>query len=172
MKRVFGRFFLLFEFVPRVTLLQIELESWNLLCLLSKSPRCAFWNFPLFWGKIQLRPNLGEGVLRGQNHKTCPFPSQSIENKKLYNISKSQPPKWIRKEDMKISPFLTSKNCCSSLISPPNWARKLKFDKYLHLLGIQDMLLGSLDFSAPFQPLPAPKKWFFHFYRFSSLFLA
>ena len=56
------------------------------------------------WGwtgvKIQLCSNLGEGMLRGQKRKICPFLSQSTENQKLYNISKNQPIKSVRKEDM------------------------------------------------------------------------
>ena len=41
--------------------------------------------------KIQLRLNLGKGVLTGQKRKIYPFLSQLIENQKLYNVSKNQP---------------------------------------------------------------------------------
>ena len=69
--------------------------------------------------KIQSSSNLQEGVLRGQKCKNCSFFSQSIENQKLYNISKTQPPKSIRRGDMGFSlldlkkvlflPYLSSK---------------------------------------------------------------
>ena len=36
-------FFWCFNFVPPTTLLQIELEIWKLVCILSKSPRYVFW---------------------------------------------------------------------------------------------------------------------------------
>ena len=49
-------------------------------CMLSESSRCAFWGFQLFGVKIQLCPNLGLGVLRGQKRKSCPF-FQQIDRK-------------------------------------------------------------------------------------------
>ena len=106
------------EFVRRITPLQIELEIRNLLRILNKSPRCAFLRFSNFWVKIQWCPNSKKGVLRGQKSKICPFFDQSIENQKLYNISENQSPKSIRRGDMGFLPFLTSKKCCSSSISP------------------------------------------------------
>ena len=87
------------------------------------------------WGragvKIHLCPNLEEGVLKGQKQKIYLFFNQSIKNQKLYNISENKPPKSITRGDMGLPPFLTSKKCCSSTISPPNWARKLKLGMYI-----------------------------------------
>ena len=57
------------------------------------------------WVKIQLYPNLEEGMLRSQKRKICTFLSQSIENQKLYIISKYQLSESIKKGDMKISLF-------------------------------------------------------------------
>ena len=42
------------------------------------------------WVKTQSCPILDEGVLRGKKRKICTFLCQSIENQKLYNISKNQ----------------------------------------------------------------------------------
>ena len=57
------------------------------------------------WVKIQLFLNLGKAVLRGQKRKIRPYSNQSIENKKLCNTSKNQPPKSIRRRDMRIYPL-------------------------------------------------------------------
>ena len=48
---------------------------------------------------------LGEGVLRGQTPKNFSFLSQSIENPKLYDISKNQPSKLIRRGDIRDFPI-------------------------------------------------------------------
>ena len=42
------RVFLLFEFVLRISSLQIELEGWNLECRFSRESRCAFWEVLIF----------------------------------------------------------------------------------------------------------------------------
>ena len=47
----------------------------------------------------------GGGVIGGQKRKICPFLNQSIENEKLYNISKNEPCKSIRRGDTRISPL-------------------------------------------------------------------
>ena len=102
----FLSFLLFLEFVPRITPLQIEIESWNLLCIFIKSLKSAFWGSQRFWVKIQLCPNLGEGMLRSRKRKNFPFLSHSIENQKLYALYKNQPPKSIRRRDMGIFPPL------------------------------------------------------------------
>ena len=50
----------------------------------------------------------GGGGAEGWKTKIYPFFSQSIKNQKLYNISKNQLPKSIRRGDMEFPPFLTS----------------------------------------------------------------
>ena len=70
------------------------------------------WGWP--WIKIPLRPNLGEMVLRDQKRKNSFFLSQSIENSKLYNISKNQLLKLIRKVDVRVRPWKRA----ISLLSP------------------------------------------------------
>ena len=59
--------------------------------------------------KIHLCPNLGEGVLKDQKRKICPFFSQLIENQKLYNTSENQPPKSIMRGDMGFHPHFDLK---------------------------------------------------------------
>ena len=73
------------------------------------------------WVKIQLCPNLREGMLRGRKRKIRPFLTQLIENQKLYNISKNQPPKSIRRGDMEISPLFYLKKVLFLLLLPPEW---------------------------------------------------
>ena len=77
--------------------------------MLSKNPRCAFWGFQLFGVKIQLCPNLGEEVMRGQKFKNYLFLNQPIENLKLHNISKNQPLKLIQKGDISFPPIFDLK---------------------------------------------------------------
>ena len=91
------------EFVPRITPLQVEPRSWNLSCISSKSPRCAYWGFQLFEVKIQLCPNLGEGCWGGQKSKNCPLFKLSDRKAKLYNISQNQPLKLIRSEGVSVT---------------------------------------------------------------------
>ena len=54
------------------------------------------------WVKMQSRPNLAEGVLRGQKRKNCLFLSKSIQDLDLYKISKNQPSRSIRREDTRV----------------------------------------------------------------------
>ena len=109
--------------------------------------------------KFSYAPILGKGVLRGQKRKICPFLSQSTENQKLYNISKNQPTKSIRGGDMGFSPFLTLKKFCSSPISPPNQARKLKLGMYIQQVP-QMCLLGVSTFQPYFNPFQSQKSYF------------
>ena len=74
------------------------------------------WERP--WVKIQLCPNFGEEVLRGQSRKNYSFVSQSMKNPKFYIIPKNQPSWSIRREDVKGFPFFVLKRTCSSLMSP------------------------------------------------------
>ena len=109
------------EFFPRITPHQMEVGSWNLLCMLSKSPKCAFRGFQLFGVEIQFCPNLGEGVLRVQNCKNCLFPN-------LYNILKNHFSGQLLREDIGRGGrgfllFELKKNY-SFCISSPNWARE------------------------------------------------
>ena len=113
------------EFVPRITPLQIEVGSLNLSCMLSKSPRCAFWGIQLFGVKIQLCPNLGEEMLRGQKLQKCLYLNQLIENLKLYNISKNQLLELIKRGDIGFPPYL---------------------------IRVLDVLFGGHDFSPHFIP--------------------
>ena len=120
------------EFVPRITSLRIEVGSWNLLCILNKSLRCAFWVFQLFGVKIQLCPNLGEGVLRGQKRKNCPFfPANWLKIWSYVTYPKINPISQLGGEIRSFPPLLTSKKCGSSPNCPPNWARKLKLRMYI-----------------------------------------
>ena len=61
-----------------------------------------------------------------KNRKNRSVLRQSIDNPNLYNISKSQTPKPIKRRDRE-DLLLTLKKCYSSLIFSPNWAVKLKF---------------------------------------------
>ena len=61
-------------------------------------------------------------MLKGLNRKNYSFSSQLIDNLKLYMISKNQPTMSIKRGDMRVPPFLTLKNGCPSIISPPNQA--------------------------------------------------
>ena len=79
------------------------------------------------WVKIQLCSQR-EGVLGTKNCKNCSLLSQSKDNRKLYNISKNQFLRPIRKRgEIRVSHSLTLKKCCSSLVFPANWARLLHF---------------------------------------------
>ena len=74
-------------------------------------------------------PEFGEGVLRGINYKKCSLLSQSINNPKLYRVSKNQLPLSVGSGDMRFFPlfFLALKKDHSSPALPPNWARELEF---------------------------------------------
>ena len=73
------------------------------------------------WGQNSVMPQFeGGGTEGSKTQNLSSFFSQSIENQKLYNISKNQPPKSIRKGDIGISslfdlekvlllPYLSSK---------------------------------------------------------------
>ena len=63
-----------------------------------------FGVFKFLGVKIELYPNLGEEVLRGQKRKIALFFSQSIEHQKSYNISKNQSPESIRRRIMGFPP--------------------------------------------------------------------
>ena len=73
------------------------------------------------WGGNELEPKrshaiiLGEGVLRGQKHKICPFSSQSIENQKLRRIEKSTPPSQLGRKIWRFTLFLSLKSAAPSL---------------------------------------------------------
>ena len=64
--------------------------------------------YKYMWGwcrtKIQLCPNLGERLPKGQKCKNCLYLSQSIENVKLYYMFKNRPPRSIRREDVRDFP--------------------------------------------------------------------
>ena len=65
------------------------------------------------WGwrvKIQSSPNL-----RDQKRKISPFSSQLLENQKLYNVSKNQPLKSIRRGNMRFPIFWTLKSAVPPL---------------------------------------------------------
>ena len=62
---------------------------------------------------------------------------------------------------------------CSYPTFPRNWARKLRFDMYIHtFLGALNVPFGGLDFSAPLHPFTIPNMgffgWFFLFLEFVS----
>ena len=57
------------------------------------------WGRP--WFKYQASPNLGKGVLRGQNSQNRFFLSQSMKDTKLYNILKNQPLGSFKRVDMR-----------------------------------------------------------------------
>ena len=91
-------------------------EHWiHLLCLVQLGQSAQFGGrldiYEWEWTgvKIQLYSNLEEGVLKDQKPKICFFLSQSTENQKLYNISKNQPPKSIRRRDMGFPPIFDRK---------------------------------------------------------------
>ena len=131
-----------------------------MLCVLSKSPRCAFWGFKLFRFKIQVRPNLKKGVLRGQKHKICLFLIQLIENQKLYNIFKNQFSKSITRSDMGFFPLFELKKVLFLSYLPSILSKEAEI-RYVHLVGALEVPFGGLNFSVPYHPLTAPKKLFF-----------
>ena len=76
---------------------------------------------------------------------------------------------------MGFPPFLTSKNCCSSPISPPKCARKLKLGMYIQQVPNMCLLWVSTFQSHFNRSQPQRSSFFvgfFHFYHFFSLFLA
>ena len=72
-------------------------------------------------------PKFGGGGTEGLKLHKFFFSIHLINNSKLYNIFKNQPPRLIRRGDIKISPFFDLEKGYSSPISLPNLARKLKF---------------------------------------------
>ena len=91
----------------------------------------CFLRFSTFWGQNSVLPQFGGGGAEGSKTQKLPFFNQSIENQKLYNVSKNQPLMSIRRGDIGFLPFLTSKKSCSSIISPSNIARKVKLDIHI-----------------------------------------
>ena len=110
--------------------------------------------------KFSCAPIWGRGCWGVKNAKIFPFFSRLIENQNLYNISKNQPPKSIRRADEEIS----SRFDLKKVLFLPYLPSKLDYEVeiwYIHLLGALDAPFGGLDFSAKFPPLAAPKKRFF-----------
>ena len=62
-----------------------------------------------FWGKNSVMPQFGEGGAEGSKTQKLSFFGQLIENLKLYNISKNQPTKSIRRGDMGLPPIFDLK---------------------------------------------------------------
>ena len=82
------------------------------------------------------------------------------KTQKLYDISKNQPPMSIRRRDMKISLLFNFKKVLFLpylLLPKLSWKVEIR---YVHLVGTLDEPFGDLDFSAPFHPFTASKKWF------------
>ena len=69
--------------------------------------------------EIHVCLNLGKGCWRVKNKKFATFLAMKISP-----LSQLGGEIWG-------FPFLTSKMCCSSRISPPNWAKKLKLGTYI-----------------------------------------
>ena len=82
-------------------------------------------------------------MLRGQKRK----------NWLLYNISKNQSLKSIKRRDMEFPALFDLKKVL--FLSP------IFLPGYAHLVGTLDVPFAGVDFSAAFQSLTAPKKWFF-----------
>ena len=108
--RFFGRFFQCLKFVSRIPPpLQIEQGSWNLVCIFSKVPKCAFWRFQHFsliepvLSSILIKKNHREGMLffsyrdvlyltkiRLKKHpKAMVFSSNFIYKMRVPNLDKS-----------------------------------------------------------------------------------
>ena len=66
-----------------------------------------------------------------KNEKFAFLLNQLIENQKLDIISKNQPSKSIKSGNTEISPSLTLGKYSSTLISAPNWDRKLILGMYI-----------------------------------------
>ena len=111
------------------------------------------------WGQNFVMPQFGGGGVERSKRKICPFFSLLIENQKLYNISKNQAPKSIRKGDMKFPLLFDLKKVLFLPYLPSKLGWKVEI-WYVHLVGAIDALFGDIDFSASFQPFSAPKKYF------------
>ena len=136
-KTIFGhvRYLFVFYFFPRTlnsfTLLGTDQNRSNPVNRLKLAANWVYMSGDELGSKFSYTPFWGRGCWGVKKHKNCPFFNQSIQNQKLYNISKNKPPKSIRRGDMGFPLSLTSKKCCSSRISPPNRARKLKLGMYI-----------------------------------------
>ena len=103
------------EFVPRITPVQIQLESWNLLCILSKISRYAFWDFQLFKVKIHLCPNLGKGCCGINSAKITLFSPNRQKIRICITYPKLNFLSHLGGEIWGSPPFLTSKSAVPSL---------------------------------------------------------
>ena len=76
--------------------------------------------FSSFWGQNSVIPQFGGGGAEGSKTQKLLFFGQFIENLKLYNISKNQPPKSIKEGDMGFRPIFDLKKVLSFPNSTPN----------------------------------------------------
>ena len=109
--------------------------------------------------KFSYAPIWGGGAEVWETLNFPPFSSHLIENQKLYHISRNQAPKSIRMRDIRISLFFDPKNVLFLPYLSSKFGSEIEI-WYVHLVGTIDVSFEDFDFSAPFQPLPAPRKWF------------
>ena len=119
-------------FVPHITPLQIEVGSWNLLSIMSKSPRCVFWYFNFFGSKFNYAPIWERECWEVKNIKFGLFWVKRLKIKSCITYPKINLPSQLGGGEIwSFLTFFTSKKFCSSPIYPPNWAKKLKSSMYI-----------------------------------------
>ena len=77
-------------------------------------------------------------MLKGQKRKNSLFLNQSIENQKLYDISKNQHPTSIGREDMRIYPLFDFEKVLFLPYLPfkLNWEVEIWYIRSLENLGV------------------------------------
>ena len=117
--------------------------------------------FSTFRGQNSVMPQFGGGSAAGsKTQKLLYLLANRQKIRSCITYAKFNPLSKLREKIWGFPLFLTSRKCYSSLIFSPNKARETEI-RYVHLVGVLNVSLGGLDFSAPYHPLTTPKKWFF-----------